>query len=129
MAPVIIALAQLPQPLFAVACSNKNMFFFLPSWYEYLPVAQNADGTCAVQNFAFPHDLLPIGLAIIDILVRLAGLVAIISIIIAGVTYITASGNPEKAASARKRIYNSLIGLAIVFIAAAVVAFIGNSLS
>ena len=40
----------------------------------------------------------------------------------------TAMGNPEKAAAARKRLYNSLISLGIVFAAAGGVAFIGRVL-
>ena len=111
------------------ACNlPSSTFFFLPPWWEYLKGAQDQLGQCT-PAVNFPHVILPIGLALLDILIRLSGLVAIVSIIIAGVTYITSSGNPEKAASARKRIYNALIGLAVVFIAAGVVAFIGNSLS
>lgn len=103
-------------------------FFFLPPWWEYLNGSYDELGKCS-PDVNFPHVILPIGLAVIDILIRLAGFIAIISIIVAGVAYITSSGNPEKAVSARKRIYNSLIGLAIVFIAAGVVAFIGNKFS
>jgi hypothetical protein len=112
---------------FAAACPGGNFFFF-PHWWKYITTSTvDSSGKC-VPTLVFPNDIPAVGLAILDMLLRAAGLVAIISIIAAGVIYITASGNPEKAASARKRIYNSLIGLAIVFIAAAVVAFIGNSL-
>jgi type IV secretory pathway VirB2 component (pilin) len=62
-------------------------------------------------------------------LIRLAGLVAVVMVIFAGVSYMTAQGNAEKAASARRRIYQSLIGLVIVFVAAGFVSFIGNKLS
>lgn len=79
-------------------------------------------------HFVFPADIWLIGLAILDMLLRLAGFVAVISIIIAGVSYITATGEPDKAAAARRRLYNSLIGLAIALIATALVSFVGNSL-
>lgn len=111
--------------LFFAATSCRNSFFFLPTWWEYLP--EPKPPTCVI-NFNFPNDILPVGLAIIDMLLRVAGLIAIVSIIIAGISYITAAGAVEKTASARKRIYNSLIGLAIVAIASGVVAFIGNKL-
>ncbi|HZP55289.1 MAG TPA: pilin [Candidatus Saccharimonadales bacterium] len=104
----------------------KPSFFFLPTWYEYLNFTADPSGGCSVA-INFPQDTLPIGLAILDILLRLAGFVAVIAIIISGIMYITATGSPEKAAAARKRLYNSLIGLAIAFVAAGVVAFIGNS--
>ncbi len=108
----------------AAACSHT--FFFFPTWWEYLKTQPKLPD-CSV-TFSFPHDILPVGLAIVDMLMRVAGLIAIVSIIIAGVGYITAAGDVQKTASARKRIYNSLIGLAIVAIASGVVAFIGNSL-
>lgn len=109
----------------AIKCAHT--FFFLPPWWEYLPASKFA-ADCSIKAFNFPGDLLPVGLAVVDMLLRVAGLVAIVSIIIAGVQYITASGMVEKTASARKRIYNALIGLAIVAIASGVVAFIGNTL-
>jgi len=112
---------------FAAVCGGGSFFFF-PHWWEFVNTSTtDASGKC-VPTPVFPNDIPAVGLAIVDILLRVAGLIAIISIIVAGVAYITASGNPEKAASARKRVYNSLIGLAVVFVAAGVVAFIGNSL-
>jgi hypothetical protein len=39
-----------------------------------------------------------------------------------------AAGSADKITAARKRIVNSLIGLAIALVAIAVVSFIGNSL-
>lgn len=111
--------------LFFAATACKHSFFFLPSWWEYLPEPKPPN--CAV-SFSFPNDILPVGLAIVDMLLRVAGLVAIVSIIIAGVAYMTAGGDVQKTASARKRIYNALIGLAIVAIASGLVAFIGNTL-
>jgi hypothetical protein len=113
--------------LFAATYQCASKFFFLPPWWEYInPGKISAD--CNNIIFSFPGDLLAVGLAIVDMLLRIAGLVAIVSIIIAGVSYITSGGMVEKAASARKRIYNSLIGLAIVAIASGFVAFIGNTL-
>jgi len=106
---------------------SANKFFFLPPWWEYLNGAYDQLGKCS-PSVSFPHVVLPIGLALIDIMIRVAGLVAIVSIIIAGIGYVTSGGNAENAAKARGRIYNALIGLAIVFVAAGLVAFIGNSL-
>jgi hypothetical protein len=110
---------------FAAATCNHS-FFFLPSWWEFLP-KQPSPPICNI-SFTFPGDILSIGLAILDMLLRVGGFVAVISIIVAGVQYIMASGNPEKGASARKRLTNSLIGLAIVLIATGVVSFIGNQI-
>jgi hypothetical protein len=67
-------------------------------------------------------------LAVLDMLLRIGGFAAVISIIIAGVQYIMSTGSPEKGTSARKRLTNSLIGLAIILIATGLVSFIGNSI-
>lgn len=114
----------------AAPCTANNLFFFLPPWYKYLALANKLDANCNLkENFVFPTDIWLIALAVLDMLLRLAGFVAVIAIIIAGVSYIFASGNPEKAASARRRIYNALIGLIIALVATAFVAFIGNRLT
>lgn len=111
---------------FAAVPCNRHLFFFIPPWWEYLPADKFA-ADCSIQAFSFPNDLLAVSLAVVDMLLRVAGLVAVVSVIAAGVGYITASGTVEKAASARRRIYNSLIGLGIVAVASGFVAFIGNT--
>ncbi len=122
----ILFISKFSSFFFLAATTCKHPFFFLPTWWEYIK-PQPSPPNCSIA-FTFPGDLLTVGLAVVDMLLRVAGLVAIVSIIIAGVQYITASGMVEKTASARKRIYNALIGLAIVAIASGVVAFIGNTL-
>lgn len=104
----------------------NHSFFFIPNWWEFLKTPP-APPTCSV-SFNFPDDILPVSLAIVDMLLRAAGFVAIIAIIAAGVGYITAGGDVQKTATSKKRIYNALAGLAIVTVASGLVAFIGNSL-
>ena len=114
---------------FAAACIIKSHSFFgFPPWWKYVKsTEQDALGTC-VPKFNFPNDIWAVAFAVTDMLLYLAGIVAVVSIIIAGVSHITSDGNPEKAAAARKRIWNSLIGLGIVLVAAGFVSFIGNKL-
>jgi hypothetical protein len=107
--------------------AGQHSFFLFPHWWQYLKGTIDSLGNC-VPDFHFPGDTWAVALAIVDMLLRVAGLVAIISIIIAGLTYITAAGAVEKTASARRRIYNSLVGLGIVIVALGIVAFIGNTL-
>jgi hypothetical protein len=110
------------------ACTLKDSpFFGLPHWWQYLPTQVDELGHCS-PVVTFPDDLLAIGLAITNILLRIAGLAAVISIVIAGISLITAVGATDKITAARKRIQNALIGLGIVLVSAAVVSFIGNSL-
>ncbi|HEX5447726.1 MAG TPA: hypothetical protein VFW90_00800 [Candidatus Saccharimonadales bacterium] len=115
-------------------CTPANThFFFLPTWWKYLNTYYDPLGQCspaftdANGTFHLIY-ILFVGLAVIDMLLRLAGFVAVVSIIASGAQYIFANGNPEKAAGARRRLYNSLIGLGIALVATAVVSFIGKQI-
>lgn len=111
------------------ACTpSGGGFFALPHWWEYLTTKVDEFGNCS-PVFHFPGDIWAVALAVIDMLLRIAGIVAVLSIVIAGVVYVTSAGSTEKATSARKRIQNALIGLGIVVVASVVVSFIGNSLT
>jgi|GEM_PF-744642 len=111
---------------FAFTCPD-HQFFFIPHWWEYLKLKQDALGKCTPDiNFSQPNTLWLIGMAILDILLRVAGFLAVISIIIAGFELVRTEGNTEKATNARQRLLNSLLGLAVVAGATALVAFVGN---
>lgn len=117
-------LAKLNSVFFACTIGSGSFFFF-PHWWEYLKKQKNAIGQC-VPVINFPHDILLIGLAVLDMLLRLAGFVAVISIMVAGAQLVLSEGNVEKATSSRNRLINSLIGLAVAVTATALVAMIGN---
>jgi hypothetical protein len=131
---MIYALLKLPfLASFIVGPCNPNQvdqhaFFGFPHWWKYIKTGHyDGLGNCTPE-VVFPGGIWSIAFAVTDMLLYLAGIVAVISIIIAGVSHITSDGNPEKAAAARKRIWNSLIGLGIVLAATGFVAFIGNRL-
>lgn len=106
----------------------SSTFFFLPHWWEFMKTFhKDALGQC-MPDFIFPDSLFPIGLAVVDILLRLAGFAAVIAVMISGVMYMTGQGNPDRGSAARKALFNSLIGLGIVFTASLAVTFIGNQL-
>jgi hypothetical protein len=113
---------------FACALPHKT-FFFLPSWWEYLSGKQDAFGSCIpnVDLVSHPSNLWLIGLAILDILIRVAGFIAVLSIIIAGLELIRSEGSSEKALNARQRLINSLLGLALAAGATGLVVFVGNT--
>jgi len=128
---MLVIIAKMNLLFFALTsadCPNyNNPFFSFPHWWKYLSIHKDPLGRCA-PVFNFPGDTWAVGLAVLDILLRLAGIAAVISIIIAGIGYITAAGSSDKITASRKRIINSLLGLAVVLVAAAVVSFIGNRL-
>ncbi len=69
-----------------------------------------------------------LAVSIISILLYLAGIIAVIFIIIGGYYYMTAAGNDARALSGRKTLVNALIGLAIVILSFLIVQIVTNFL-
>ncbi len=98
----------------------------IPPWYKYLGGEEIA-GRCSVV-MDFPSDTGKILLAVVEILLRIGGLVAIGFVIYGGFRFILSTGEPDKAKDARQTIINSLIGLVIALLATVIVNLIGNNL-
>ena len=81
-----------------------------------------AQAVGAVQQTGIPFtDLGNLIRNILAVLFFVAGLAAFIFLIIGGIQYITAGGDPKAAASARDRITGAIVGLIIVVAAFAIV--------
>ncbi|MBI2607230.1 MAG: hypothetical protein HYW51_00130 [Candidatus Doudnabacteria bacterium] len=65
---------------------------------------------------------------IINIALAIAGLVAVLFLIIGGFRYITAGGNEEAGESARKIITNAVIGIVVIILSFVIVRVISNAL-
>jgi len=65
---------------------------------------------------------------IINIALALAGLVAVLFLIIGGFRYITSAGNEETAENAKKIIINAIIGVVVIILAFVIVRVISNAL-
>jgi len=134
----------------AAGC-DKGTFLLLPRWYKYLNIGPKVSvdknnkqvGTpdpCAIIG---PEDTKGqadpkivqldtakvgglIGLAVVDILLRIGGLVAVGYVIYGGFKYILSQGEPDNTRKARGTILASLIGLVIVMLSSAAVNFVGK---
>lgn len=120
-----------PNILALVPANCSKGFFGLPPWYKYLQV----DGsTCEIIDFKLlgsgaDSGLILIGLAVVEMLLRIAGLVAVTFVLWGGFTYIISQAEPDKLANARHTILNALIGLGIALLATSIVVFVGNRLA
>ncbi len=112
---------------FAASCGGGNFLFF-PKWYEYLPGTTDSSGLCSPQISSL-NDVWLIVAAIIEILLRVAALVAVIFVIYGAVSYTISQGEPDKTSRAKSTIINALVGLAIAVTSAAIVAFIAKSIT
>lgn len=130
------------------ACDDfrGNTLLGIPAWYKYLPgeaVQQiNADGTpgnvvCqptikTVTSASGEEEKIPINnillvvAAIIEILIRVAGLAAFIYLIYGGFMYLTSSGNSDQVSKAGATLLNAAIGLGIAISATAILNFFAD---
>ncbi|HXB12432.1 MAG TPA: pilin [Bacteroidia bacterium] len=107
-----------------------HSFLGLKPWYQYLNLhpwpdcSLNLDLTQS-SNW---NQLWLIGLALLDDLLYVGGVVAVVFVIYGGFRYLTSQGNPENIKAAGSTILNAIVGLIIAFIAAGAVSYIGNKL-
>lgn len=101
-------------------------FFGLPPWNQYIN-----GGACDEPELNTPQELFNaaplIGLALLDILLRIAGVAAVFFIIYGGIQYITSQGG-DGVKNGQATIINALVGLIIAMISVAFVSFLGRSL-
>ena len=108
------------------ACSGTSNFLGFPTWYKYLPLQGTGEQcTPAITGI---NDIWLVVAALVEILLRLGALLAVGFVLYGGIALITSSGDPDKAAKARKTILNSIIGLVIAVIATTVVRYLAGRL-
>lgn len=109
-------------------CSeNGSSLLGFPTWYKYLDPIYNAGaGECEI-TFDVNEDIGKVLLAVVEILLRVSGMIAVAFVMYGGFQYIFTQGDPEKAKSARKTIINAIIGIAIALVATGAVNFVGNA--
>ncbi len=145
---VFIVAASILYPARATAATaenckpESNSFLKFPTWYKYLDHSF-VDGTpgnpatnppipataaeCKVK-FDITADIGKILLAVVEILLRVGGMVAVGFVIYGGVLYVLSEGKPDNAGKALSTIINAMIGLAIAVSATVIVNLIGNTL-
>lgn len=108
------------------ACTKVNSFFGIPVWYKYLPLDSNCE---VITTDLDGSAVLLIILAIVEILLFIAGFLAGFFIIYGAFKFITSQGDSAKVVSARTTVANAIVGLLIAVIASRVVAYIGGRLA
>jgi hypothetical protein len=109
---------------------TSNGFLGFPKWYKYLPGEISADNICrpvapkdASGDGNVALAIVPVGMAILEILFRVVGIIAFFMIIRAGFAYTTSQGNPQETKVAKDRIVNAFVGIAISLVATSAITF------
>ena len=94
------------------------------------PVAFAAFTIPDAGNTNLPNDarVSEIVLRVINIALAVAGLIAVLFLIIGGFRYVTSAGNEETAEQAKKIITNAIIGIVIIILSFVIVRVISNAL-
>jgi hypothetical protein len=110
-------------------CSPGSGGLPLPTWYQYLP-GQQVNGQCEIKTEGLGGKVvILILMGIFDILLYVAGVIAVLMVIWGGYKLLTSDGEPQKIAAARTTIFNALVGLVIAVIASQIVGFIAGGLT
>lgn len=124
-----------PNDVSAKACGDAGGFFGFHHWYDGLgdTVAEkNGVPTSCVVNLkkvdgTWQTGVITIALNIVDILLRLIGIVAVIFIIIGGGRYITSQGNPASLTAAKGTIVRAITGLIIAIASVFILNYIAGT--
>lgn len=81
------------------------------------------------DSFAAQGSLTDFIFRVIQIALGLAGLIAVLFLIIGGFRYITAGGNSDGAENGKKTILNAVIGIIVIILSFVVVRVVSNTLT
>lgn len=99
-----------------------NSLFGFPVWFKYL---STEPPNCAPRLSGI-NDVWMIGLAAIEILLRVIIIVAIIFIMYAGIQYSNSGANVDKMTRAKNTLIDALAGVIIAIVATAAVSFVAG---
>lgn len=105
---------------------SNHSFLGIPPWYRYLDARESNQCTPELTGI---NDIWLIGLALIEILTRIAVFAAIGFLVYGGLKYSASRGNVEKVNDAKSTVIDALTGLVISIVATAVVSFVAGSFS
>jgi hypothetical protein len=120
------------------SAAKTNSILGFKTWYAYLPTKDvttlDNQTRCEVDlpkngNEIQLSAIWLIALAIVDDLVRVAGILAVIFIIIGGYRFILSQGEPDAAKAGRTTIINAFIGLVIIMLTTVIINFVAHVLS
>ena len=111
------------------SCSGGSFLGF-PTWHKYLKGEtyndlETAKSPCR-PTLSGLSDVWKIVAAVIEVMLRIAGLAAIGFVIYGGALYLVSQGSPEKTKAALSTVVGAIIGLVIAIVSTALVSFIAG---
>lgn len=123
---VIAIVAATSAMLMPANTANAADFLGIPAWYDGLT---DNSGNIDLQGKEIGTVVIIVALNITDIVLRLAGIVAVGFVIWGGIQYMLARGEPNGVANGKKTLTHAIIGLIIAIASSAIVGFVSGRLS
>ena len=103
--------------------------YYCPGTQTAVPdLSQCTTGDNAINSESNSQDLISVVNTIINVIIGVIGFVAVIVIILGGVSYTTSAGDPGKVKKAKDTIMYGIVGLVIALLAFAIVNFVLSSI-
>lgn len=109
--------------IFAACGDRTSNILAFPNWHSRLPCDGNSPKITDINQ------IWVIVANIVEIVLRVGGLIAIGFIIFGGISYILSQGNPDRITQAKDIIVNAVVGLVIAIMATALVSFLAGIFS
>jgi hypothetical protein len=116
---------------------RKGEVLGLGHWYKYLEVGPDRGDDCAIKGPTAAGDsealdwakIVPrVSLAVVEAMLRVAGMVAVVFTIYGGFMYILSQGEPDATKKAKGTIVGASIGVVIAIFATFIAGFVGGVL-
>lgn len=124
---MFVMLSVVPAVAHAQACRGGGAFS-IPTWHQYLPKTSQANGCQLRTNNLGGEVVVLVLLGVFDIILFLAGFMAVLMIIYGGYKYLVSTGDPGRITAAKTTIQNAVIGLVIAVVASQIIGFIAGRL-
>jgi Type IV secretion system pilin len=122
---LMFSVMSVPAMAAADSCGPKGPFSGFPTWHKYIT---KDPSDCTIRKLDTPGDLYKIAVALLELLLTVAGVVAFGAIIWMGFKFTLARGNSSEMAKARQGIIDAAVGFAIASLAAILVSWLGRTL-
>ncbi|TXG76668.1 hypothetical protein E6Q11_04205 [Candidatus Dojkabacteria bacterium] len=113
----------------------KHSLLGMPHWYKYLEIGNKNGDPCAITgpvdsdgNFNWGVAAPRVLVAVVEILLRVAALVAVAFTLYGGFRYILSQGEPDATKKAKGTIVGASVGLVITMFASIIVGLVGRVL-
>ncbi len=110
-------------------CIHKYQTLILFSIFTFANTANAATATYKVTNPIATSDFAKIVANFLKWFLSVAGSIALIMLIVAGLMYMTSAGDPQKAASAKKMVMITLGGLVLTLLSYSILVVLDNILT